>query len=100
MKTLLLIIDMQNDFCRPNGSLFVKGADEDIVRVGRFVHRYKDRIDHIIMTQDSHHVIDISHPSFWEDRNGNTPAPFTGISADSVSRGIWIPRFRKTEATW
>lgn len=96
MKTiLLLIIDMQNDFCKPDGALYVSGADADIIRLGDFIYRHKAEIDHIILTQDYHNVIDISHPLFWEDRNGNVPAPFTAIDTASVEKGIWIPRFRK-----
>ncbi len=96
MKTiLLLIIDMQNDFCKPDGALYVSGSGEDIIRLGDFIYRHKAEIDHIILTQDNHNVIDISHPLFWEDRNGNVPAPFTTIDTAGVENGIWIPRFRK-----
>jgi nicotinamidase/pyrazinamidase len=96
--TLLLIIDMQNDFCRPNGSLYVKGAEKDASRLGIFIMRYRDRLDHIIMTQDNHHVIDISHPVFWEDSNGNQPAAFTEINTDDIEKGTWKPRFEKEKA--
>jgi nicotinamidase-related amidase len=50
------------------------------------------------MTQDNHHVIDISHPEFWEDHKGNPPAPFTVINTESVDKGIWNPRFRRARA--
>ena len=98
MKTLLLIVDMQNDFCRPEGALYVKGAEKDVARLAKFIKDQSDRIDHIIMTQDNHHVIDISHPGFWEDNDGNPPAPFTGISSDDVQKGIWRPRYEKEKA--
>ena len=40
-NTLLFIIDMQNDFCRPDGALFVPGADRDTARLGKFfIHSY------------------------------------------------------------
>ena len=45
MKIHLLVIDPQNDFCDPNGSLFVPGADEDIKRLAEMVHRLKDKLD-------------------------------------------------------
>lgn len=32
MKVHLLVIDPQKDFCNPNGSLFVTGADKDMDR--------------------------------------------------------------------
>jgi len=95
MKTLLLIIDMQNDFCNPDGALYVDGAEKDVERLGKFITTYSERINKIIMTQDNHHVIDISHPEFWENRQGNPPAPFTLISTRDVQEGLWRPRFRK-----
>lgn len=97
-KTLLLVIDMQNDFCLPGGALYVGGAEKDVERLGKFIARNQDLIDHIIMTQDNHHVVDISHPVFWEDKNGNPPPPFTGISTGDVDQGIWLPRFEKEKA--
>ena len=98
MNTLLFIIDMQNDFCTPEGALYVKGSDQDVVRLGRFIKTSGAKIDHIIMTQDNHNVVDISHPVFWEDRNGKPPAGFTQIKADEVLKGIWKPRFEIEKA--
>ncbi len=98
MSTLLLIIDMQNDFCKPGGALYVEGAGNDIIRLGKFISEFSDRIDHIIMTQDNHQVIDISHPEFWEDQNKNHPAPFTVINTENIRKGIWKPRFMKEQA--
>lgn len=96
--TLLLIIDMQNDFCKSDGALYVKNAEKDISRLGTFITRYHDRLDHIILTQDNHHVTDISHPVFWEDSRGNPPEPFTQINTDDIEKDIWKPRFEKDKA--
>jgi nicotinamidase-related amidase len=98
MNTLLLIIDMQNDFCRPDGALYVRGAEKDVARLAKFISAHENKIDHIILTQDNHHVIDISHPGFWEDQNGNPPAPYTLINSENVQSGAWRPRFRKQKA--
>jgi nicotinamidase/pyrazinamidase len=98
MNTLLLIIDMQNDFCRPDGALYVNGAEKDVARLVTFISGHEDKIDHIIMTQDNHHVIDISHPGFWEDQDGNPPPVFTLINSENVKSGAWRPRFRREEA--
>lgn len=95
---LLLIIDMQNDFCSPSGSLFVKGSVEDTTRLGAFISKNASEIDHIILTQDYHNVIDISHPVFWEDQNGIHPAPFTEIRIDDVLEGTWRPRYQREKA--
>ena len=61
-KNLLIVIDMQNDFCLPDGALYVPGAEDDIQRVKNFIDRNYRMIDHIVLTQDNHQVIDISHP--------------------------------------
>mgnify|MGYP003665380095 CR=1 FL=1 len=79
MKIHLLIIDPQNDFCNPNGSLYVPGADEDVKRLAGLVHRMKDKIDDIHVTLDSHRKVDIAHPIWWKDASGAHPGPVAGI---------------------
>ncbi len=97
-KNAILIIDAQYDFCNPNGALFVSGADGDIKRLSDFISRNQNDIDHICVTLDSHPVNDISHPSFWQDKEGNFPPPFTQITLSEVNAGKWIPRFYLQEA--
>ena len=75
-KIALLIMDPQNDFCSPRGSFFVPGADEDNHRLADFILDKKEEIDQIIVTLDSHYVIDISHPSFWINQNKLTKNKF------------------------
>ena len=88
-KIHLIIIDPQNDFCDPNGSLFVPGADEDMKRLAAMLSRLKDKIADIHVTLDSHRKVDISHPIWWKDSGGNHPGPFTSISAADVDSGRW-----------
>lgn len=95
MKTALLIIDAQYDFCNPNGTLFVPGAEKDVERIANLIALDGDRIDSIFLTLDTHQVLDIAHPLFWEDQNGNTVAPFTLISSKSVEAGKWVPRYHR-----
>jgi nicotinamidase/pyrazinamidase len=95
---LLLVIDMQYDFCFPDGALYVHGAEKDAERLGRFINKYSERIDHIVLTQDNHNVIDISHPAYWEDPNGNHPLPFTQISYDDIEKGLWKPCYERDRA--
>jgi len=94
-KTALLIIDAQFDFCDPKGALFVPGAEKDVERIARLIAIYGEQIDAIFVTLDTHHVIDIAHPLFWEDPNGNTIAPFTLITSKAVESGKWVPRYHK-----
>ena len=85
----LLIIDPQNDFCDPNGSLFVPGADEDMKRLSNLVQKVKDKLTDIHVTLDSHRKVDISHPIWWKDASGNHPTPFTIISAQEMRDNVW-----------
>jgi nicotinamidase-related amidase len=91
MKVHLVIIDPQNSFCNPSGELFVPGANEDCERLSTMINRLEDKIDSIHVTLDSHQEVDIAHPVFWVDENGNNPAPFTIISVDDVVSGKWLP---------
>ncbi len=99
-KNALLIIDPQNSFCNPGdkngngrGSLYVEGAAEDMNRLGKWIVKNKDLIDYIAITIDSHQPNDIAHPNFWQDKDGNFPAPFTIITSKDVESGTWTPRF-------
>ena len=91
-KNALLIIDAQYDFTSPNGALPVQGADKDCERLAKFIKDNAVEIDSIFFTLDSHHVNDISHPSFWMDKNGNPPPPHTPISYQNIQDGVWVPR--------
>jgi nicotinamidase/pyrazinamidase len=95
---LLLIIDAQNDFCQPNGSLYVQGAENDTQRLANFIKENTEYLDQIALTQDLHQVIDISHPAFWKDKMGNLPDPFTILKYEDLEQGTWIPRFSEKEA--
>lgn len=89
MKIHLVVIDPQNDFSTPQGSLFVQGADQDMSRLALMVKRLGRKIDDIHITMDSHRKVDISHPMWWKDSAGKHPAPFTMITADDVDAGRW-----------
>jgi nicotinamidase-related amidase len=89
MKLHLLIIDPQNDFCNPAGSLFVPGADSDMDRLAMMIDRLRPKLDDIHITLDSHRMVDISHPLWWRGSAGVNPAPFTQITAGEVEAGTW-----------
>ncbi len=90
MHVELLIIDPQVDFCDPDtGALYVPGAERDVARLAAMVRRLAPRLDDIHVTLDSHHFVDIAHPIFWRDSRGQSPAPFTIISAADVESGRW-----------
>lgn len=78
----IVCIDDQNDFTDPNGSLFVVGGDQNVRRAAKMIERLRDKITDIHVTMDSHHKVDISHPMWWVDDNGNKPGPITGVTLD------------------
>lgn len=91
MKVELLCIDPQRDFCEPGAPLYVLNAEKDMSRLAKMVKRLVKKISDIHVTLDSHHMMDVAHPCFWKDSNGNNPNPFTIISAQDVENGVWVP---------
>lgn len=108
----LLIIDAQDDFCKApvtervergvmgdeevvvesGGSLYVTGADEDMKRLSKFIKAKLEGIDDMFLTFDDHKRMDIAHPMWWVDENGNQPKPLTVITLDDVQSGKWSTR--------
>jgi len=88
-KIALLIIDMQKDFCSPTGALFVPGAVEDCQRLSKWILDNKSEINHISCSLDSHHINDIAHPSYWKNKEGKNPPPFTQIKSKDLENGTW-----------
>jgi len=103
----LLIIDPQNDFCdvpaawRPTDPLTgaviapalpVAGAHADMLRTADFIRAAGDALDDITITLDSHHRVDIAHPTFWRRADDADVAPFTPITAAQVRAGEFRPR--------
>lgn len=89
-KVTLLVIDPQNDFCSPDGTLFVGGADEDMKRLATMVNDNMNMIDRINVTLDSHQYVHIAHPVWWVNSKGEHPDPLvTVITVDDVKNGVW-----------
>ena len=103
----LLTIDAQNDFCdlpeawcpvdplthqRLRPALPVPGAHADLLRLARFIDDAGDRLSDITTTLDSHHLLDIAHPPFWQRSGGAAVVPFTTITAEAVRAGDFAPR--------
>src|ERR1043165_3283979 len=70
----LLLIDVQKDFCFPEGSLYVagrsgRGALDDSRRLAEFIYRNLDVVTNITTTMDTHFAFQIFFPSFWVDRD-------------------------------
>ena len=96
-RSVLLLIDPQNDFCDlpatalGTPALPVAGADADMRRVADLIERGGTGLDYIVITLDSHHRVDIAHPTFWRTGDGAAVAPFTAITAAQVRAGAFLP---------
>lgn len=53
-RTALLVVDLQEDFASPNGSLYVPGGDEVLGIINREILRARKAGSPIIFTQDWH----------------------------------------------
>ncbi|MFH0295949.1 bifunctional nicotinamidase/pyrazinamidase [Bradyrhizobium sp. 31Argb] len=76
---LLLIIDVQNDFC-PGGALAVADGDAVVPVVNRLAGRF----DHVVLTQDWHPR---GHSSFATSHQGS--APFETITMPYGPQTLW-----------
>lgn len=94
-RICLLLIDVQNTFCIPDFELFVggntgNGAVEDNQRLCEFIYRYLGVITTIIPTLDTHTAMQIFHPIFWVNTQGEHPTPAaTNITPADIEQGIW-----------
>jgi len=90
MRLECLIIDPKNDFSDvPGAALPVPGASADAERLAGLLDRLDGRIEQIHVTLDTHQFVDIAHPVFWRDEQGERPAPFTQITVEDVEGGRW-----------
>lgn len=88
----LLLIDVQKDFCFPEGSLYVggrsgRGAVEDSDRIARFLYKNLAAITEVTATLDTHFPLQIFFPSFWVDREGRPLTAHREIVAAEVREG-------------
>ncbi len=83
----LLLIDMQKDFCFPEGTLYVggrsgTGAVDDARRIAEFIYRNLSVITDITTTLDTHFAFQIFFAPFWETEDGKPLAAHTLINID------------------
>ena len=91
-----LLIDVQKDFCFPEGTLYVggrsgTGAIDDSRRLAEFLYRNAAVITQITATFDTHHAHQIFFSSFWVDAHGRPPAPHRVVTIDDLDSGRLRP---------
>jgi nicotinamidase-related amidase len=62
---------------------------EDNARLCRFIYRNLAWITEIVSTIDTHEAVQIFHPVFWVNNNGEHPHPYTQISIEQVEKREW-----------
>ena len=97
-QRLLLGIDLQNDFCHPEGKLTVAGAEEDLKRIVHLIETGGEYFTEMIISMDSHYPLHIAHPSFWHNKEGDMPVPFTIITYEDVVQRRWTPQYYPEQA--
>ena len=79
VSEVLLIVDVQNDFC-PGGKLAVDSGDDIVPLINKLARKYP----HVILTQDWHPV---GHSSFASQYKGHDP--FTQIQMPYGPQTLW-----------
>lgn len=54
MKKILIIVDMQNDFCGPEGSLTTPEAQAIVPKVADYIRNHADKDTVLLITKDTH----------------------------------------------
>ncbi|HEY0255062.1 MAG TPA: nicotinamidase [Kofleriaceae bacterium] len=88
----LLLIDVQKDFCFPEGTLYVAGrsgtgAIDDSRRIAELIYRNLGVITDITTTLDTHLAYQIFFASFWLDKQDTPLQPFRVITAAQIAAG-------------
>jgi nicotinamidase/pyrazinamidase len=76
---VLIVVDVQNDFC-PGGRLAVPGGDEVVMPINRLAAGFA----HVVLTQDWHPA---GHHSFASSHPGR--APFEAVTAAYGPQVLW-----------
>lgn len=79
MSNILIVVDVQNDFC-PGGKLAVTGGDEVVPLINQLASTHK----HVVLTQDWHPA---GHSSFASQHHSK--APFTQIEMPYGPQTLW-----------
>lgn len=88
----LLLVDVQKDFCFPEGTLYVggrsgTGALDDNDRIARFIYRNLENLTEVTCTLDTHFPFQIFSPAFWLEASGEPPAAHQEITTEMIRAG-------------
>ena len=97
VRTTLLCVDMQRDFME-GGPLGVAGSLGDTERLTRFIYKNMTKITELAASLDTHSPRQIFHQCWWRGADGQTPEPFTVITAKDAKEGRWRPLYEKEKS--
>ncbi len=88
----LLLIDVQKDFCFPEGTLYVagrsgSGAIDDSRRIAELIYRNLGAITEITTTMDTHLAYQIFFPDFWLGRDDKPLTAHRVVTSDQLRAG-------------
>ena len=88
MKTLLIVIDLQKDFCE-GGNLAVPGGLAAGQWLANWLDKNRSLVTDIYISLDVHFPIHISLPGAWE----GSVSPFSKISSKDVMENKILPKY-------
>lgn len=91
MKKILIVVDMQNDFCLESGSLYVKGATPALWNVRDLI--YKENFEKVWFTADWHEP---NHISF-KDNGGEWPVHCVQYSQGAAINNLLLTACRNND---
>ncbi len=66
-QTALIVVDMQNGFCHPDGSLYAEPSEDAIKPVSRAVEKARDAGASVIFTRDVHPPEQFSDAYYYDE---------------------------------
>ena len=95
-KIAVVLVDYQHDFVDPAGTLYVPGAQDDIVRFLKWFYMNAHKITSGYASMDTHLPFQIFFNSWWRNpKTGEHPQPFTVITEEDVTKELVVPVFRQ-----
>ena len=102
-KNILFIVDPQNDFCDPKGSLYVPGAENDCLRISNILCHPNSGtfFSDCFVSMDMHNNYNCRHTCFWKDKEGNAlkEVPTLMYNKDMCYGNSFIPATNKKSYT-
>lgn len=81
-------IDLQFDFCHPDGALYVNGAEQDLEKLLEWLYANAHKITNLYLSLDTHHFWQIFFANWWAYEDGTNPDIYTIISLNDKNEAV------------